>query len=305
MPQNQSSNQILRKRKLADTIGTVGLWIAGGLGILVPLLVSIISLLKTNIPLLSSLNVTYNPSILTLIVVSTLAIAIGLERYASLEETRDEAHRRHEVVIQALNQIKTKVEQGNLSLVNEVNQVDQTLKEAVGSLHPLDGHHAIYLEAIRLLKECNGNEIIRTTHFVHDAPYTSQIGTDYLTTLVQTIEQSKKGGRKGIVYHSVLGHNPAIGKDEIPYKVVEEAHDRKAYFKDHHTEHNLDMKWSPYLDLDLFIMDEKYIIIAFPTIQGEPELKCGIRITNRDFVKSVVRWYDEYLSPTAKNIDIK
>ena len=117
MKQDLLLKQHPRKRELLDGIATWGLLVAGILGVLFPLVNSIVRVLTTNIPILSSLNFTYDSTTLVGILVSVLSISIGLERYASFQEMREEAQHRHSELIEAIDEFQKAVEQCRLNTV--------------------------------------------------------------------------------------------------------------------------------------------------------------------------------------------
>ena len=48
--------------------------------------------------------------------------------------------------------------------------------------------------------------------------------------------------------------------------------------------------------LDLLIVDDRHLIIAFPTLDVSPDLRYGLVFVGQpELVSKIARWYDEYL----------
>ncbi len=249
--------------------------------------------LVTKVPVLGSLNY---PAV-GLFVFSILALAIGLERYATFEEAGDKAQRRHLEIIQALSEIHRAVEQQNQVLVKELSDIYETLTATITG-EALIGHVTIYQEAIRLLKACKGSQIIRSTSLTA----TLIDNPAYYEALAKVVGQGKQK-KLGMVYKVVMGCR-LNEKGEPPPEWQQTIRHRRKFFRENNALDKLEIKC---LDttgfLDLLIIGDEHMIIAFPTIARDPYLRLGLRISNKDFVRSVAQWYEEYLWREAKGLN--
>src|SRR5207244_12204632 len=55
--------------------------------------------------------------------------------------------------------------------------------------------------------------------------------------------------------------------------------------------------------LNLLIIGNEHMIIGFPTIAKDADMRTGLLINHPEFVGSVVRWYDEILWSEAKVVN--
>src|SRR5260221_1447420 len=150
-----------KRRELADRMATLFLLIIGIFGLLIALASIFDPVDKFIINIVPAFGLV-NFSGLLLLLFSTIALAIGLERYATLEEVRIGSQTRHSEVIQAIKHIQQISEQHGLNLANDINEIQQTLN-AVVEAKVLLGPEAVYAEAINLIRDCEGSEVIRAT----------------------------------------------------------------------------------------------------------------------------------------------
>ncbi len=306
MQSNQSSLQRSRKRELADKMATLFLVIIGIIGFLIALLSLFDPLYKyviSIVPVLRSLNITA----LLLLSFSILALAIGLERYASFDEVREESRSRHSEVIQAINQIQQVTVQHGLNLGREIAAIQLTLINTIEA-KVLYGPGEVYEEAIKLIKACEGSEIIRATsldQFSTLESYTNlekmPIYRTYLETLIKAIGQ-RKPNSIGMFYKVVVGLRPNE-RGELTPENLQIINKRKELFQNHNVQEKLEIKWlDSFWSLDVLIVGNKQMIIMFPTTIGERHHRLALRITHTKFVSDVTRWFDERPWREAKDL---
>jgi len=306
MQSKQSSGLRSRKRELADKLATLFLVIVGIISLLIALASIFDPVDKFVIAIVPALGL-MNLSGLLLLLFSAIALAIGLERYANLDEVRIETQNRHSEVIQAISHIQQISEQHGLNLAKDINEIRQTLN-AVVEAQVLLGPEAVYAEAIRLIRACEGSEIIRATsldQFTTLESYTEleniPIYKSYLETLAKKISQTKHD-KIGMVYRVVIGFRPNE-KGELPPGSIQIVQKRREFFKSNNALDKLEIKWlDSFWSLDLMIVGDTEMIIMFPTNIGDRHYRLAIRITHETFVSHLTRWYDERPWREAKDL---
>ena len=281
MGSNQSPREYSGWRKWREIIQVWGLVIPGFAGIL-------IAIASPFFPqkdlVLSAL----------LFLFSILAIAIGLERYDAIGEERREAQRRHKETAQSFD-----------ILDKDVTEVYKTLRQTAVEFKLLRNNDELYDEGERLIKQCKGSGIIRATGPVHypDINNPSSAFRGYLETIAKEVGQAKQQ-KLDLVYKVVLA--PELDeKGELPSDVDIQAgiHNRRELFK---ATNALDRLYISYLNSPLFVYllaaGDEGLIIGFSTTAGDPTMRSGISVTNKDFIAKINRWYDEYILPKAKRV---
>jgi len=249
---------------------------------------------------------TLNLTAFVLLIFSALGITISLERYEALKEAKEEAYKRHFEIIKAIDQVQKNIELDDQTLLHEVVEIYQTLMAASIMVKPLFGNKTYYEEAIRLLKACKGSEIIRATAFdIHrysDLGYVSFQDSAYLETLAKTIGHAKQN-KLGMVYKVVMGFRGynLSEKGEPPPEGQYRIRKRRELFKQNNVLDRIEIR---YLDnswsLNFMIVDNEKMMIGFPTMAIDADLRVGLLINHKEFVESMVRWYDELLWKDAK-----
>lgn len=306
MEPNQLADQRSRKRELADKLATLLLGIIGIIGFLIALASlfdPIYKYILTAVPALGLINFTA----LILLIFSILAIAVGLERYATLDDARQEKQRGHEEVIRAIKQVQQVAEQHDLHLEKEIDDIQRTLISSVEA-KVLFGPEAVYSEAMKLIRTCEGSEIIRATSLDQFTTLDSYANLEnmssyrsYIETLAKTVGQ-KKHNKIGMAYKVVVAFRSDEKGELLPsHKQILDK--RRELFKKYGALDKLEIKWlDSYWSLDLMIIGNKQIIILFPTVVGDHHHRLAIRITHEGFVTSVSRWYDERPWREAKDL---
>jgi hypothetical protein len=297
MQLNQLSGHPSRNHNLSEKLQTSFLLVVVVIGLVIALASvysPIFDFLVKIFPFLAALNLTA----LLLLVFSTLGIAISLERYEAFGKAKNETQRRHEEVIHAIYQVQKIFED---DLTRELTEVHQTLATAIDS-KPLIGNEAVYGEAIRLIKACKGSEVIRATSLInnlHDESKTPY--KEYIQTLAKAVGQSKQK-RLNMVYKVVMGlQSNDKGEPQLAYQQT--INRRREVFKENDALDRLEIKClETYWSLNMLIVGNEQMIIGFPTIAGDSSIRSGIRVTNKDFVDSVARWFDEYLWHRAEYV---
>lgn len=281
MQSNRSPRKHTNQRRLSERLQTSYLLTIAIIGLvigLVSLFPQIFAIIATIFPPMRFINLTA----LILLVFSSMAIAISLERREALDEVREETQRRHEETLQ-------KIEDSH----QELAEVHQTLTTAV-PVKPLIGHDAVYEEATRLIKHCRGSETIRSTSVGLDEHPDMVAYRNYLETLAKKIGEGKRH-KLGMVHKVVMGFH-LNENGEPPLQDQPSVRNRRELFRQNNVLDRLEIKclenfWS----LNLLLVDNEHIIIGFPTRAKDRGTRFGIRISNKAIVESVIRWYDEYL----------
>ena len=232
---------------------------------------------------------------------------MGLERYAHFDEVREERQYRHSEVIRAINQIQQVTEQHGLNLGQEIAEIRRTLISAIEA-NVFFGPEAVYAETIRLLKGCEGSEIIRTTsldRFTTLESYTNLENMStyraYLETLAEALGQ-KKHYTIGMYYKVVVGFQPNE-KGGLSSESLQIVQKRKDFFKSYNVIEKVEMKWlDSFWSLDVMIIGNKNMLIMFPTTVGDRYHRLAIRFTNKEFVSNMTRWFDERPWREAKDL---
>jgi hypothetical protein len=293
MQSNQAFKQYSKWRKSREFIQIWGLVIPGFAGIIISITSAI----------LSPNNLVIN---FLLFLFSILALAMGLERYDAIGEERKAAQLRHFEVIQAISQFQRTVKQDEDTLLKEVAELYQALSTNSMATKILRGYDASYEELVRLVKACKGSEVIRGTAFLYygdGAPLPRReyppVYENYLKTLAKQVGEGKRR-RLGMVQRIVMGFR-LDEQGNPPPEHQESIRLRRETFRSNNALDRLEIR---YLDvswpLTIGIIGDEHILIGFPTVAGDNFMRLAIRITNRDFVRDVNRWFDEFLWGKAR-----
>ncbi|MBU2523189.1 MAG: hypothetical protein KKE23_02780 [Nanoarchaeota archaeon] len=283
-----------KKRQLADKVATWGLLITAVIGILIPILDKVASI----VPILSILKFPFDSSGLPLLIfiVSFLALSVGLERYATFDEIKKESKQNHEKVIELLNNLQniSKIKNNQCQLI--ISDFKKAITLAVES-KLLMGQEAVFDEAKQLIIECDGSEIIRGTSLWplsedNNLPESVLPYNDYLVTLAKKIGEEKKK-KLGMLYKVVF----AFKKEKNlkpPFIKQRSINLRKQLFAENGAQDRIEIKWiDSSWSIEFLIVGEKHVIIGFPTYSKDNEVRMGIRFSNIEFTKNFVRWYEE------------
>lgn len=311
--------QPVRKRRLVERVTTRTLLAAGYFGLvysLVSLLIPLIKFLATIVPSLNFLSFHYDPlnfilltSSSLLFIVSLLAVGIGLERGAIFEESQEEARSRHLEVTQAINHLQSTGEKNEQTLLQEMREIYQTIIARNPSVKIIIGYEECYKEVMKMFRDCKGSEIIRQTslikgYYQHVRKEQVTIFNEYLETLAQVVGNAKRN-KKTIVQRIVMGFQP--DENGVPPPENQEAVlRRRELFEKQNALDRLEMKWLPTnWPLTLVIVGEKHLLIGFPTIRNDPIVRLSIRITNKECVGIIIRWFDDHLWSEAHEVTWK
>lgn len=173
------------------------------------------------------------------------------------------------------------------------------------NVRPLRGSKEIYREARRMIEQCDGDEIIRATSISTSLPKDSDPDREdvekyiaYLATRCGTA----KGNDHSLIYKTVIGFvledgRPPPHKHRAIHKRLDSF--AQADAADRLVMRYLETSWS----LDVLILGSNEMLIAFPTLPNNRQLMMGLRIKNKSFVASAVRWYDDCVWSIAKPLD--
>lgn len=224
-------------------------------------------------------------------IISLLATALGFERIVVFSEMNARAEEQHLALNASLKEVQDKLKQST-QLLSKISSSEVEYK-------PLIGYVEVYAEAERIVALCSGTEIIRTTSLgvyplINEPDSESRNLTDNESAYLNYIESvAKKVGEEkekqgDIFYKVVMGSESRSNQRGISL--------RKRLFEQCNTLdrlfiHQIDSSWS----LDLLIAGDERMIIGFPTVAGDREIRLGVSITDKDFVRRVIDWYEGHL----------
>lgn len=232
-------------------------------------------------------------------IVSLLATALGLERIVIFSEMNARSEERYIMLYSSVKQVQESLEQSAQFLSDIVNSGVE--------YKPLTGYLEVYTEAERIVELCSITDIIRTTSlglypFINDPdePLSDLEGneTAYLSYMESVAKKVRTGKEKqgDIFYKVVMGSESRSTQRGISL--------RKRLFKKYNALdrlfiHRIDSTWS----LDLLIAGDERMIIGFPTVTGDREIRLGVSITDRHFVRRVIDWYEGHLWSRSQPIE--
>ncbi|HEY9207316.1 MAG TPA: hypothetical protein VIO58_15505 [Candidatus Methanoperedens sp.] len=252
---------------------------------LISMIISILHIFLKDFEILPVLR---DSSQITLLLVGLLCLSFGLERLAMFEDMRKEIGKKlTEVNGRLTDHIKTMTEHNN--------EIRQSLASAVNAQF-VEGYDDIFKDSIKLVQEAR--ETIRATDF---AKSKITVTEDYLKELAKKLKESKESKRE-VVYKCVFGC-------ETSNEIEDRLKLRERIFRDagvddqvmsHQVKYScIDVKET----LDLLIIDDKHLMIAFPIKQADDTVRGSLKFVNKpDLVKRVCSWYDEYLWEKGKKI---
>jgi len=161
--------------------------------------------------------------------------------------------------------------------LNELKKIIQTMIPAV----LIEGADEIYRNAIEIIDDVES--VIRATSFGKE----ERTPDYYLEAIAKKLKKSEEEG-KPIEYRVVM----SLEKKNERSKILDEFGVEK-WFKRGYVE----TKWG----LDVLIIDNKHLIIAFPELTADETLRKGILFKNKpELVNNIREWYDNYLWKYAR-----
>lgn len=236
---------------------------------------------------LDGLLLVKEPLAILVILVSVLALALGIERRATIEELGEDVRQTSSDTIRILSR-----------LVSEVNAVQQALISTV-SVRALLDDRMVYGEATRLVHAAKDSDAIRATSLGATTKAAESLPFDeYLSAVAKRIKTSKERGG-ALTYRVVMGYGPTKNK-EPPTQKQRAIRQRRQIFGaegvlDRLFIRSVETLWS----LDVLIVGDS-MIVGFPTLAQESIIRLGIRIADEDFVRSVSQWFDDFLWDAAR-----
>jgi hypothetical protein len=167
----------------------------------------------------------------------------------------------------------------------------------------LRGINDIYEEACRLGRRCSGDEIVSTTS-LSLSPEAFRVSSPawrkYIECLAQRVGKAKEEGHD-MVYRVVMGFHPDE-KGEPPSHKKRAIMDRRRAFRrakalDRIEVRFIDASWV----VELGIFGDS-VIIGFPIITPDRELRFGLRVTDAGFARKAGRWYEQYVWGAAEPV---
>lgn len=157
------------------------------------------------------------------------------------------------------------------------------LKKKIETIVPsevIDGRDEIYKVARELINDAKN--IVRATSFSRN----ERTPDDYLKAVAEKLKECKDKG-KPIEYRVVISSHKNRRIEIFDQYGVSE------YFKPRY----IDTTWG----LDVLIVDNKHLLIAFPELSTDESLRKGILFRNKpELVNSIREWYDNYLWQNAR-----
>jgi hypothetical protein len=162
------------------------------------------------------------------------------------------------------------------NIEKELNELNKRIIN-IAPAEIIHGKNEIYKRAIEIIKDAKG--IIRATSFVKK----DKAPKDYFLAIAKKLKNSKEQG-KHIEYRVVMSKVKEPKRRYeifIQYNVID-------LFKQGY----VDIIWG----LDILIVDDRHLLIAFPELSVDKSLKRGILFFNKpELVSSIREWYDSYL----------
>ena len=153
------------------------------------------------------------------------------------------------------------------------------LKEWIRTIAPaevIDGRDEIYKSALEIINEVEST--IRATSFGKK----EHIPDWYLEEVANKLKEKKEEG-KPVEYRVVMSPHKRSRRSEIFEKEGVSDYLRRRY---------INTTWG----LDVLIVDNKHLLIAFPEVGADESVRKGILFKNKvELVRSIKEWYDAYL----------
>lgn len=226
------------------------------------------------------------PLAILVVLVSILALALGVERRATIEELGEDIRQTHSYTIGMLNY-----------LTREITNVEQALVSTL-SVRALTDERMVYGEAIQLVNAAKDSDTIRATSLGAGTSLSKSPPFDeYLLAVARRVKTSKERGG-ALTYRVVMGYGPTNG-EVPPLKRQQAIRQRRQLFGaagvlDRLFIRSVDTSWS----LDMLIVGDS-MIVGFPTLSRETVVRLGLRISDKRFVGCVSQWFDDFLWDAA------
>lgn len=257
-------------RDWRNILKNVATWALVGIGV-VGVTIGVLDLFVQLDQLLPFLK---RPQDILLIMIAFLAVGLGIERLAIIGELETEIRRTHSDMVEAFN------------------VVQQALVAAV-PFRVLTSEKAIFEEANRIINACKDADVIRATGLTPGASThqeDSAFQLRYLQTVAKRVKKARERGGS-LSYRVVLGS----GSDR-----QQSIQMRRDVFStegvlDRMVIKSVDMTWP----LELLLVGDS-LIIGFVSLTGDLTFRVGVRVTNKDLIRHVSEWYDDFLWNVAK-----
>jgi len=260
------------RRDWRNTLNNVATWGLIGIG----LVGVVIGALDIFVELGQFLSFLKKPQDILLIMVASLALGLGIERLATMGELEAEIRRTHSDMVEAFN------------------AVQQVLVTAV-PFRVLTSEKAIFEEAIHIINVCKDSDIIRATGLTPEALTQQQGSTvqfqSYLSTIAKRIKKAKEQGGS-------LSYRVVLGSERDRQQSIQIRRDvcSSEGVLDRLVIKSVEMTWP----LEILLVGDS-MIIGFVSLTGDLTFRVGVRVTNRDLIRHVSEWYDDFLWNAAKS----
>ncbi len=212
-------------------------------------------------------------SAMILLMVSFLTVAVALERVTQLGKMAD-----------GIDKVLTVHEESQCAYVAGVQEIRRIIERHL-QVGLLTNYDDIYDRSEELIGEAE--EIIRGTAF--SAP---SVPRDYVEAIAERAQAARERNAP-IEYRVIVG----IGASGVSREKRRFVETRQEAFARYGVSEYLSIGTITMpTGLDLLIVDDKHLIIAFPTLGVSPDLRCGLVFVNHaQLVSQIARWYDEHL----------
>jgi hypothetical protein len=172
-------------------------------------------------------------------------------------------------------------------------KLERVIERSAGGIR-LDTWDEVYAAAFELVR--SAKTLVRATAFGRG----KWAGPDEYLELIAKTAKSRHESRANFLYKVVFGYEEEPDPDRARHILH-----RREIFRRHQVSHMLRMKhtfssWG----LDLLIVDDKHLIIAFPQVQAQ-SLGTGIKFVDQPaFVQPIAEWYDERVWERSSDIDL-
>jgi hypothetical protein len=168
----------------------------------------------------------------------------------------------------------------------------------------LRGMDSIYEEACRLAKQCEGDEVVSATSLglsPDNYKASRPAWRNYIECLAQRVGKAKEEGR-AMVYRVVMGFRLDEHGEPPPDK-KRAIKDRQRAFREAKARDRIEIKfieasWA----VELAVIGDSHVIIGFPLVLPDRELRLGLRVTDADFARKAGRWYEQYVWEPAQPV---
>ena len=184
-------------------------------------------------------------------------------------------------------------------IFENASYISETELDAIG----LTSRQDIYDEIVSLVNSVRGPLYMRATATLREAKgFTDRWFESYLAAIAAKFGQAATAGAAS-EFILVMAF-PLMNGNMPPDDRAATIRQRQHAFENAGAPDRLRLFHTPeQWRLDVLTIGEEHVVIGFPAREGEPRMRNAVRITGREFVSSIVRWFDHFVLPTATPID--